>query len=215
MSRHVPRLRHRTMLWMSILLLAASPLSHALECFERSPSVRAGKDVFDAISPTRLTSEDRKSVDRFFRLLQGRWRGKTDGYFCRGTRDAIRKEKDDYRVELKATRDGTDELSLVSSLESTDAKTSRTETLRLYLSEDALRLDRDDRGSGVEILSLSSTGGEIAFLHKVFDRSAAGGVTVTEFLRRFHVSTTRLEIEYQVYLAGVLSSASTWVLSRK
>ena len=198
-----------------MLLLAVSTPSHALQCFEPSPSVREGKDAYDAITPTRLSSDERKSITRIFQRLAGRWSGKTNGYFCRGTTNASRKEANDYSVELTARSDSADELSLVSDLVSADGTTTRTERLRLFLSADALRLDSNDPGSGVEILSLSSSGNAMVFLHKVFVRNADVGVRVTEVQRRIEVSGTRLQIDYQVYLGGVLSSASSWVLSRK
>ena len=201
---------------MGIVLSALSPETISQQCFDEAPSVLDGGDPYEAIAPSLLTSNDKKAIEKLFERLEGRWSGGSNGYFCRGTKGSARKEADGYRIDMNATRDGPEEILLTSSLTSNDNKTSRTEKLHLYLSDNTLRVDRNDRAGEVKILELPRGGGSIEFLHKVITRSgSAGGVTGTEILRRIQVSATSLTIEYDVYFIGGLASGSTWKLKRK
>ena len=216
MSRQKSRLKRQAVLWIVVFVSAASTETAAQQCFDEAPSVLAGGNAYETITPTRLTSTDRKAIEQLFARLEGRWSGNSNGYFCRGRKGAARKEADDYRIEMKATRDNPNELLLTSNMTSKDNTTIRTETLHLFLSGDTLRVGADDRGGEVRILQLPRGVGTLEFLHKVISGSASsGGVTVTEILRRIQVSATRLTIEFEVYLIGGLASESTWTLTRK
>lgn len=201
---------------MGIFLSAASAEVASQQCFDESPSVLGGGDPYEAIEPTRLNSKGGDAIEKLFDRLEGRWSGSSKGYMCRGTKGSARKEADGYRIEMSVTRDNPDEILLTSDLTSNDNKTSRTEKLRLYLSDNSLRVDRDDRAGEVKILQLPRSGSSIEFLQKTIGRSgAAGAVTGTEILRRIKVSATSLTIEYEVYFVGGLASASTWKLKKK
>ena len=201
---------------MGIFLLAASTQAVSQQCFDAAPSVLDGGGPYEAIEPTRLTTNERKAVQQLFERLEGRWSGNSMGYFCRGTKGAARKEADGYRIEMNATRNNSDELLLTSNLTSKDNKTSRTEKLHLFLSDNALRVDRNDRAGEVRILQMPRGGSSIEFLQKVISGSGStGGMEVRETLRLIHVSATSLTIKYTVYFIGGLASESTWELKRK
>jgi len=201
---------------MAILFTAASTEAVSQQCFDEAPSVREGVDLYDLLVPTRLTSRDKAVIDQLFERLEGRWSGDSKGYFCRGRKGAARKEADGYRIDMNATRDNSDVLLLTSNMTSKDNSSVRTEKLRLFLSNDTLRVGVDDQGGEVQIQQMPRDGGPIEFLHKVIFRSGAdGGVTVTEILRRISVSATSVIIEYEVYQLGVFASGSTWKLKRK
>lgn len=210
------RVKHRVLLLLAIFLLVASTETVSQQCFDEAPSVRDGGDPYEFITPTRLTSTNKKDIKKLFERLEGRWSGHSNGYFCRGTKGAVRKEADDYRIEMQATRDNPDEVFLTSNLTSNDNTTSRTEKLHLFLSENSLRVGFDDRGGEVRITQMPRGGSTIEFLHKVISRPGSDGdVQVTEILRRISVSATSLVIEYEVYYLGGLASGSTWKLARK
>ncbi len=215
-TRLESRVKHRVLLLPAIFLLLASTETVSQQCFDEAPSVRDGGDPYEFITPTRLTSTNKKDIKKLFERLEGRWNGHSNGYFCRGTKGAVRKEVDDYRIEMKATRDSPDEIFLTANLTSKDNTTSRTEKLHLFLSENSLRVGFDDRGGEVRITQMPRSGSTIEFLHKVISRPGSNGdVQVTEILRRISVSATSLVIEYEVYYLGGLASGSTWKLARK
>jgi hypothetical protein len=117
---------------------------------------------------------------------------------------------------MNATRDNPNEILLKSQLTSNDNTTTKTEKLRLFLSENTLRVDVDDRGGEVGILQMPRDDSTIEFLHKVITRSGStGNVMVTEILYRIRVSATGLVIKFEVYFIGGLASGSTWKLTRK
>lgn len=209
------RARRLASVSMGILLLSTSTPLLAQACFQQAPSLRAGDDPFKPTEPTRLSSDGRKSVEKLFQKVKGRWAGDSQGYFCRGTESAPRKEADGYRIAMEATTKGSNELHITSAMVSKDNTTSRTEKLRLFLSDNTLRVDRNDRGGEVKIVQLSPGGSSIEFLHKVINSGAPGPAGFTEILRRIQVSATTLTIAYEVYLQGGLTSSSTWKLRKK
>ena len=216
MPRRESRAKHQAILWMVVFLSAVSTGAASQQCFDAAPSVLGGADPLEFITPTHLTSNDRKAIEQLFERLEGRWIGNSKGYFCRGTKDAARKEADDYRIEMNATRNNPNEIQLTSQLTSNDNTTTKTEKLRLFLSDNTLRVDVDDRGGEVGILQMPRGGSTIEFLHKVITRDGStGNVMVTEILYRIQVSTTSLTMKFDVYFIGGLASGSTWKLSRK
>lgn len=215
MTREESRVKRQAVLWIGILLLAASTETVAQQCFDEAPSVLSGGGLYESIAPTRLATKEWKEIERLFERLEGRWSGSSKGYFCRGRKGAARKEADDYRIEMNATRDNPNELLLTSSLTSSDGTTSRSEKLHLFLSDNTLRADRNDRAGDVRILQMPRDGSSIEFLQKVITRPASGGVEVRETLHRIHVPATSLVVEYSVYFIGGLASESTWRLMRK
>jgi len=214
-SRHESRKKREAVLWMGLFLLAASTETIAQQCFDEAPSTLDGGNPYEPITPTRLSTDDRKGIEQLFKRLEGHWSGYSKGYFCRGSKDTTRKEADDYRIEMRATRENPNELVLTSNLTSMDYSTIRTETLHLFLSDNTLRADRNDKAGEVGILQLPRDGGSIEFLQKVITRLASGGVEMRETLHRIHVSATGLVIEYTVYFIGGLASESTWKLKKK
>jgi hypothetical protein len=197
-------------------LLATSTETVSQQCFDEAPSVPDGGGPYESIASTRLSTEERKEIERLFERLEGRWIGNSKGYFCRGRIGAARKKADGYRIEMNATRDNPNELLLTSSLTSNDGTTIRTEKLHLFLSDNSLRVDRNDRAGEVRILQMPRGSSPIEFLQKVITRPGSnGGVEVRETRYRIHVSATSLVIEYTVYFIGGLASESTWKLTRK
>ena len=216
MPQRESRVKRRAILWMVVFLSAVSTEAASQQCFDEAPSVLNGADPFEFITPTRLTSNDRKAVEQLFARLQGRWSGSSKGYFCRGTKGAARREADDYRIEMNATRDNPNEILLTSQLTSIDNTTTKTEKLRLFLSENTLRVDVDDPGGEVGILQMPRGSSPIEFLHKVITRNGStGNVMVTEILYRIQVSASSLAIKFDVYFIGGLASGSTWTLTRR
>lgn len=216
MSRQDSRVRHQKLLLMAIFLSAAPTVAVSQQCFNEAPSVRDGARPYELIAPSRITSTDKKDIEKLFARLGSRWNGRSNGYFCRGTKGAARKEADDYRIEMNVIRASPDEVLLTSNLTSFDNTTVRTEKLHLFLSENTLRVGFDDRGGEVRILQMPRNGGTLEFLHKVIRRLGSdGSAQVTEILRRINVSATSLVIEYEVYHLGGLASGSTWKLARK
>lgn len=215
MSRHESHEMRTAALWMGIFLLTASTKAFSQQCFDAAPSTLGGGDPYEAIAPTRLSTEERKNIEQLFKRLEGHWSGSSKGYFCRGTKDAIRKQANDYRIELNATRNNPNELVLTSNLTSMDYSTVRTETLHLYLSDNTLRADRNDKAGDVAILQLPRNGSSIEFLQKVITSPASGGVEVRETLHQIQISANHLTIKFTVYFIGGLASESTWKLTKK
>ena len=208
------RTRISAVLVIGILLMSASIGSHAQECFQQAPSLENGADPFAPIASTRLSKDDRKAVEKLFRNVKGRWTGDAEGYFCRGNKESLRKEADNYRIAMEATTDGSEELLITSELNSKTKKTTRTEKLRLFVSNDSLRVNHNDRGGEVKILQMSRSGDAIEFIHKVVVSTDTGAIDFTEIVRRIQVSATRLSIVYDVYLRGGLTSSGTWKLAK-
>ena len=210
------RVKRQAVLWIFVLLSVASTEAASQQCFDEAPSVLNGADPLEFITPTHLTSTDRKAIEQLFERLKGRWSGSSKGYFCRGTKGAARKQADDYRIEMNATRDSSNEILLTSQLTSIDNTTTKTERLRLFLSDNTLRVDVDDPGGEVGILQMPRGSSPIEFLHKVISRNGStGNVMVTEILYRIQVSATSLAMTFDVYSIGGLASGSTWTLTRK
>ncbi len=208
------RRRMATILLGPWLLLAPVSLP-AQNCFDQAPSLRDGQDVYAAIEPTRISSDDRKAIENLFKQIKGRWAGDAHGYFCRGKESAPRREADDFRVATEATVSRSNELSITSDMIAKDNKTRRTEKLRLILSDNSLRVNSNDPGGEVKILELSRSGKAIAFVHKAIASQATGGVRFTEIVHRITVSGTTMTMEFYVYLRGGLTSSSTWKLKKK
>lgn len=208
------RTRISAVLVIGILLMSASTGSLSQECFQQAPSLENGADPFAPVASTRLSKDDRKAVEKLFQNVKGRWTGDAEGYFCRGKKESPRKEADIYRIAMEATTDGSDELLITSELNSEVKKTTRTERLRLFVSGDSLRVNRNDRGGEVKILQISRSGNAIEFDHKVVNSAATGATDFTEIVRKIQVSATRLTIVYAVFLRGGLTSSSTWKLTR-
>lgn len=200
------------MSWAGVVLLGMAGAVPAQECFSQAPSLAGGKDPYQVLTPTRLSKEGAKSIEKLFKKLKGRWAGEADGFFCRGTEAAPRREDDDFRVAMEAVAKATDALEITSDLTEKNNRTSRSERLRLMITDGTLRANRDDPGGDVEILDMSRNGSSIAFLHKEI-KSGGGGFT--EILRRIKVSGTSLTIVYDVYTRGGLTSSSTWKLKKK
>ena len=216
MPRQDSSVKRQAILWMVVFLSAVSTEAASQQCFDTAPSVLNGADPLEFITPTHLTSNDKKVIEQLFERLKGRWSGNSKGYFCRGTKGAARKEADDYRIDMNATRNNPNELLLTSQLTSIDNTTTKTEKLRLFLSDNTLRVGVDDRGGEVGILQMPQGGGPIEFLHKVISRNGStGNVMVTEILYRIQVSATSLAMTFDVYSTGGLASGSTWTLTRK
>lgn len=215
MSGHESHEKRIAAFWVGVLLLAASTETVAQQCFEQAPSALGGGDPYEAITPTRFGTEERRQIEQLFKRLEGHWSGSSKGYFCRGTRDAIRKEANDYRIEMNATSDSPNELVLTSNLTSMDNSTIRTETLHLYLSDNTLRADRNDKAGDVAILQLPRDGRSIEFVQKVITNPASAGVQVRETLHQIQVSANNLTMKFTVYFIGGLASESTWKLTRK
>ena len=74
-------------------------------------------------------------------------------FFVEAKRGAPRKEEDRYRIVMDVTTDGSEELLITSYLSSKDNKTNRTERLRLILSSNSLRANRNDRAGEVKIVT--------------------------------------------------------------
>lgn len=216
MTRKMQRAKRPAMLWMGVVLSAVSAETASQQCFDEAPSVVDGGDPYDAIEPTRLDSKGRRAIEKLFERLEGRWSGSSKGYFCRGRTGSARKEADDYRIEMNASRGSANAISLTSNLTSNDNTITRTEKLHLYLSENTLRADRDDPAGDVRILQMAQDGSVIVFLQKVISGSgSAGDLWVRETRHRIQVSATSLTIEYEVYFVGGLDSVSTWKLKKK
>ena len=195
--------------------LLVAPALHAQQCFDPAPSLQGGRDPYQTLTPTRVSADGRKSIEALFKKLRGRWEGRAGGYFCRGTKESPRTEPDDFDIVMKATTSGTREISMVSELQSRENKKSRTETLRLFLTDSSLRVNRNDRAGEVTIESLSRGGGSIAFAQKEILSRAPGGAGFTEIHRRIEVGPTSLTMRYDVYLRGGLTSSTVWKLRKK
>jgi hypothetical protein len=117
-------------------------------------------------------------------------------------------------LAMEATVDDS-ELLITSDLAAKDNKTTRTETLRLILSDGSLRVNRNDPAGEVNIVDLSRSGNALEFLHKEVRPAATGGAGFTEIRRKIKVSATTLTIVFEVFVEGGLTSASTWKLKKK
>ena len=208
-----PRLR--PVFWMGVFLLLASPELLAQKCFSQAPSLQGGQDPYQAIASTRLSKEGGEVVEKLSKRIKGRWAGDAEGFFCRGKEGAPREEADRYRIVMDVTTDGSEELLITSYLSSKDNKTNRTERLRLILSSNSLRANRNDRAGEVNIMAMPRNGKSIEFLHKSVRPGVTGGAGFTEILRRIKVSATTLTIVFEVYTKGGLTSGSTWKLRKK
>ena len=191
----------------------AAPLAAGAKCFDRSPLTPPGADPHTAIESNQLSHSQKKAVDALFKSLRGRWQGKAKGYFCKGTRESPRQVSDNATAEIEVESYERDSVTIKAILTADDRRSSRNELLRLFLSDETLRVGRDTRAGETKVLSARRN--QLAFAIKVFHRHGGAVGGIREVHRKILVTHNQMTIEFTVYSQGGLISTSRWTARRR
>ena len=177
------------------------------QCVDAVPA-ELGGSAWSDVKATTLGRSQRELAAALFRALDGRWHGDGRVYTCLGAGPSSRRTLKLYVVDMEVRRQLDDSLALVSKLTSEPRGTNDSESLRLILSKDRLRVNVDALAGDVGLLALSAH--EVAFIELAGGRP---GVRL-KIRRRIAISGQSLVVEYAVYSQGGLSSAAVWTLTR-
>ena len=191
----------------TVLCASTTPAFAEPQCFDAVPAELGGSAWAD-VKPTTLGPSQRELAAALFRALDGRWHGEASAYTCIGAGPSSGRTLKLYVVDLEVRRQLDDALALVSKLTSQPRGTNYSESLRLILSKDRLRVNFDALAGDVGLLALSAH--EVAFIEIGGGRP---GVRL-KIRRRIAISGQSLVVEYAVYSQGGLSSAAVWTLTR-
>ncbi len=196
---------------LCIILLVVPLPGNTANCFSDSPSVVNGELVIEPVKVRQLTHNEQNIVRSILKSLSGEWNGISSGYLCYGTKQKPRTKPDNYTIKAKG-KEGSSNAVIKAELYDTNKKSTHNEMLRLILNGSLLRVDAHSSVGDIDVKSI--TPNSITFLQQHRTLAASGGSIFREIVRSITVYDATLNINHKVYTQGVLSSESTWSLSR-
>lgn len=198
----------RTTLFIVMLMVGGTSAS-AETCFSKA-EWWTSETRHEALELEPLSREEFRALEATFRKLrklQGKVSGTENGFICKGTEKASRRETSQSTIE-GTVRAGHGSFTLSAELDT--KRKSRTEKFSLDLDRDYLVTPIRSK---VEVLSASS--GEIEFRERAGGKNSLGGRVIMDRLISLKVRDNTLTISYKVYAQGQLTSQSTWKVRRR
>lgn len=189
----------------------------AAECFGNSPSKNRGLPLTAEIKIQNITSDERQTLGRLIKNMEGFWNGTATETNCKGDASAPVEEKHEYKVHVHATTkyipvEDAQSLKFRATWEGKTRNTTKLENFRFFLTQDRLRLDRNISAGDVEIIKIEDD--FLVLTKKTNVRNRAGGVVAQEIVRSYLLTHNTLSIEYLAYSNGRLVAKSQWELRR-
>ncbi|WP_163836176.1 hypothetical protein [Spartinivicinus ruber] len=198
------------------LLLPAQVLGSS--CFSPSPNNKQNEDSFKPVTEKNLSRSEQRSIRNIFKNMGGRWTGTATGFFCMGTEKSLRQKPDNYIIEsMDVNTNSSGDLVLSAQLFSQAKETSRQENMRLFISAGKLRLDKNSKMGDVSLDQITKNKVVFTQRYRIPTRQngTIKGSIAQEIIRTISASRSTLQIEYNIYTQGVLSSNSVWMLRKK
>ncbi len=212
-------MRHKRYRWPQMLLgffawcLLPVSIGLAQECLSPSPTTLSGKKSYDPIEIRELTADEHRQTVTLFKSLAGDWRGTADTFFCRSISDPRDVDRGHLEVRADVEVDYYGNLVMTADFYDPVNRTRHQETLRLYVTNNRLRIDHDTGAGDVELIELGDQ--VVAFLYRrVIPTGGASGSSRSETFFTLRAGRQSLTIEQQVYVQAKLSAGHTWRLNR-
>lgn len=184
----------------------------ANSCFEKTPFVDEENNPIAFIEESKLSVSESKTLERLFARAKGRWSGQTEGYLCSGTEKAPKTKPDDFYIDAEVNVDSSNNMRFDASFVALDRNSTRQELLRIYISDNVLRLGQNSKGGNAKITSLTDDSVEFVYVHRVVFGHRAS--QLRHLIKKLQVSSSSLSMHHQVYLNGLLLSESRWSMHR-
>lgn len=177
----------------------------AKECFDISPVVDSGGDIYIDQDIPLLTAKQYNDLKNILNSATGKWSGTMAVKECFGTKSSLTVKEENYEVKGDAEFDG-ELFELMFELYSLESKTRKTTTLKYALTDEYLSLDTRQTGIA-EVLTTTSTG---VTYYKRFRQIQAGkpGSFVKETSYVFEASGREIVMKEFQYINGELISES-------
>lgn len=195
-----------------VVLSCIAPVpTYASACFQSAPSDMTIEHLFNAAPLPLLTEGQANETRNIMAAMRGKWAGTAKGYWCAGTVDRPQTLPDNYTVDADISIGGrtVNQLKLVASMHSEQDNGTHTETLALFVVGSQLYVDTPDQADDTHMQERSIAPGHITFAQMAYP-PASGRVIV----RTIDVHGDSMGIGVEVYTRDILTSVSTWHLSR-
>lgn len=191
-------------------VLGSNPLAVLLAkrpCFSDSPSMTASGLSYAEVVARELSEAEWQSLESFLQRARGRWRGAAQGFFCRGSAEAPRREAEEYELELEADFARSDRFELFATLKNRGEGITREERRTLHLKEPWLRFGAESAMGDVELRHLDRQGLTLMRKHWSEER------VFIEVLLSIYFEGKELRLEQITYSNGALDHAQSWGLA--
>ena len=148
--------RNSFILLLPILFLFSVSLQ-AVTCFEPSPTVQAGDDIFKHKPVKALSRIERRKLQSFFRKVTKPWRGSARRQMCVGNERHPRLLQRHATLSLTINGDYRRWLTFLAKIYNPQRRSHYSEKFSLYQIDDYLRMDSRGTDGTIEILRLTST----------------------------------------------------------
>ena len=189
------------------------PPLFASGCFSPSYSIQQGRSEFEAVIPRYLMEGEHQDLQKLFQGLGGVWSGNARVLACKETADERREQIDIYSIKSEGKLHSTGQFVLESDLYSMEKRSTEHKILRLYLNEEKLAKQPDNKVTDIELISVSSN--ELVYVEEGQTISGSGTRLVREIVTTIKkTGEASFTFERVFYVNGRLISKSIWHLGR-
>ncbi|WP_152553875.1 hypothetical protein [Endozoicomonas elysicola] len=149
------------------LLMIPLP-AFAIACYEPSPSVVAGDNIFEYKKAETLSLSEQRTLQSFFKKIDRQWQGSANRVTCVGSELNARQVKRKTNISMEADGDYRRDMTFRSEIYNPERKTRYSEKFSLYLIDDFLRMDSRGPDGDIEIMRIATN--ELIFLQRYFVR---------------------------------------------
>jgi len=203
----------RLLLLILVLFVAAAAIGFA-DCLDPSPTITAGRDPYAAIVPRDLSPAEHATLKALLLQLDGEWQGTATSRDCRSFKDPEAYRQYAYNAQAEAETDRYGNFYLRKTLYSPERRTTHQENLRLYLTDQRLRINSSSSAGDIEWIELGQS--RIAFLYRLLLQSKTGrGSTRKEVFITLEAGELAFTLEQRIYSQGRLSTRSMQRFTRR
>lgn len=158
---------------LSLAIISCLTLSShavAITCYEPSPTIQAGDDVFDYKPPETLSTSEQKKLQTFLSRLQGSWQGTTERTLCTGSENNARKKLSHSEINMTVEDDSRRSIAVRSDIYMPEKKSRYSEKFSLHQVDGFLRMDSRGADGNIELIEVEPD--QLTFLQRYFVRKA-------------------------------------------
>ena len=161
---YVPNFLMAVFAWLMITPSSAK----AVVCYEPSPSVIAGDNIFDYKKSEPLSATEQRNLRVFLKKVDRRWQGDARRVTCVGSENNARQIKRRTSLNMDVDGDYRRGMTFRSEIYNPERKSRYSEKFSLYQVDGFLRMDSRGSDGDIEVMYIGAN--ELIYLQRYFVR---------------------------------------------
>jgi len=187
---------------VTVLLCALTLPAYAETCYEQSPNLVTGGDVYyDLVMKKKISRKDDKKIKAFTKQLKGEWRGKAVAVSCRGSEKNPKTKTIKSKVTANMVEGVEKQLVLKAEMYMKAKKATANTTLHFFRRDNMFNAVIADENF-------------VSYGDRLRRRTGKGSQFI-ETTYAMQLNDKKLNIKIHHYISGVLIAHEKWQLSKK